>query len=88
MKWIASTQCAPDVAGLEKRLWETADRLRANTGPKALQYSGRILGLKVRVSLVRCRLESLLPGVEAAVRGPYGPPIQFSDRWPWLEDAV
>ena len=30
---------------LEKRLWDTADELRANTGLKASEYSTPILGL-------------------------------------------
>lgn len=30
---------------LEKRLWDASDQFRANSGLKAQEYSGRILGL-------------------------------------------
>ena len=33
------------IKDLEKRLWYTADELRANTGLKASEYSTPILGL-------------------------------------------
>lgn len=33
------------IKDLEKRLWDTADELRANTGLKASEYSTPILGL-------------------------------------------
>jgi hypothetical protein len=32
-------------ATLEKRLWDAADQFRANSGLKAQEYSGPILGL-------------------------------------------
>ena len=45
MKWIAPTE--KDLASntLEKRLWDAADQFRANSGLKAQEYSGPILGL-------------------------------------------
>jgi len=45
MKWIAASE--RDVANntLEKRLWETADEFRANSGLTAAEYSQPILGL-------------------------------------------
>ncbi len=45
MQWIAPSE--KDVANdaLEKRLWEAADQLRANSGLNAQQYSGPVLGL-------------------------------------------
>ncbi|CAN5783176.1 class I SAM-dependent DNA methyltransferase [soil metagenome] len=45
MKWIAPSE--KDLANnqLEKRLWEAADQLRANSGLNAQQYSGPVLGL-------------------------------------------
>jgi type I restriction enzyme M protein len=45
MKWIAPTQTDQDGASLEKRLWGAADQFRANSGLKAQEYSGPILGL-------------------------------------------
>jgi len=46
MQWIAPSQ--KDIAtngALEKRLWDSADQFRANSGLKAQEYSGPILGI-------------------------------------------
>jgi len=45
LRWI--TTAAKDAAAvtLEKRLWDTADQFRANSGLKPQEYSGPILGL-------------------------------------------
>src|SRR5688572_30069767 len=45
MHWIAPTERDGNSATLEKRLWEAADQFRANSGLKAQEYSGPILGL-------------------------------------------
>lgn len=45
MQWIAATEKDSAAATLEKRLWEAADQFRANSGLKAQEYSGPILGL-------------------------------------------
>ncbi len=48
---------------LEKRLWDAADQFRANSGLKAQEYSGPILGLiflrfaEVRFAAQRAKLE-------------------------------
>ncbi len=63
MQWIAPSE--KDVANhaLEKRLWEAADQLRANSGLNAQQYSGPVLGLiflrfvEVRFAKQRTALE-------------------------------
>ncbi len=63
MQWIAPSE--KDVANhaLEKRLWEAADQLRANSGLNAQQYSGPVLGLiflrfvEVRFAKQRAALE-------------------------------
>lgn len=63
MHWIAPSEKDPDAANLEKRLWEAADQLRANSGLKAQEYSGPILGLiflrfaEVRFAALHSRLE-------------------------------
>jgi type I restriction enzyme M protein len=63
MKWIAPTQTDDTSASLEKRLWEAADQFRANSGLKAQEYSGPILGLiflrfaEVRFAAQRAKLE-------------------------------
>jgi hypothetical protein len=45
MHWIAPAEKDIDSAALEKRLWDAADQFRANSGLKAQEYSGPILGL-------------------------------------------
>ena len=63
MIWIAPAEKDTAAASLEKRLWESADQLRANSDLKAQQYSGPILGLiflrfaEVRFAAQRAKLE-------------------------------
>ncbi len=45
MKWIAPTAKDSDSATLETSLWAAADQFRANSGLKAQEYSGPILGI-------------------------------------------
>lgn len=45
MHWIAPTEKDAASATLEKNLWDAADQFRANSGLKAQEYSGPILGL-------------------------------------------
>jgi type I restriction enzyme M protein len=45
MKWIAPSEKDSANNLLEKRLWEAADQLRANSGLSSAQYSGPVLGL-------------------------------------------
>jgi type I restriction enzyme M protein len=64
MHWIAPTEKDGNTAALEKRLWDAADQLRANSGLKAQEYSGPILGLiflrfaEVRFAAQRAKLEA------------------------------
>jgi type I restriction enzyme M protein len=70
MHWIATPEKDATAATLETRLWDAADQLRANSGLKAQEYSGPILGLiflrfaEVRFAAQRTRLAS----VEASAR--------------------
>ena len=63
MHWIAPTERDTDSSALEKRLWDAADQFRANSGLKAQEYSGPILGLiflrfaEVRFAVQRVKLE-------------------------------
>ncbi|GAB1410959.1 class I SAM-dependent DNA methyltransferase [Desulfovibrionales bacterium] len=63
MHWIAPTEKDTAIASLEKNLWDAADQFRANSGLKAQEYSGPILGLiflrfaEVRFSLQREKLK-------------------------------
>jgi type I restriction enzyme M protein len=64
MHWIAPPEKDTSTANLEKRLWDAADQLRANSRLKAQEYSGPILGLiflrfaEVRFTAQRAKLES------------------------------
>ncbi|WP_308389250.1 class I SAM-dependent DNA methyltransferase [Acidithiobacillus sp. AMEEHan] len=64
MHWNASSEKNAATATLEKRLWDAADQFRANSGLKAQEYSGPILGLiflrfaEVRFAARRAELEA------------------------------
>src|SRR5207245_10788562 len=45
MRWVAPSEKDTANETLEKRLWAAADQFRANSGLKAGEYSGPVLGL-------------------------------------------
>jgi type I restriction enzyme M protein len=63
MRWVATSEKDTASTTLEKSLWDTADQFRANSGLKAQEYSGPILGLiflrfaEVRFTDQRTKLE-------------------------------
>jgi type I restriction enzyme M protein len=63
VRWIAPSEKDASNTTLEKRLWDAADQFRANSGLKAQEYSGPILGLiflrfaEVRFAAQRAKLE-------------------------------
>jgi type I restriction enzyme M protein len=63
LRWIAAPAKDNATTTLEKRLWDAADQLRANSGLKPQEYSGPILGLiflrfaDVRFATQRAKLE-------------------------------
>ncbi len=63
MHWIAPSEKNADNAALEKRLWDAADQLRANSELKSQEYSAPVLGLiflrfaEVRFTAQRAALE-------------------------------
>lgn len=65
MHWIAPSEKDTATNSLEKRLWNAADQFRANSGLKAQEYSGPILGLiflrfaEVRFSAQHDKLETI-----------------------------
>ncbi len=77
MIWIAPSEKNADNAALEKRLWDAADQLRANSELKSQEYSAPVLGLiflrfaEVRFTAKRAQLESPSPlgGERDGVRG-------------------
>jgi len=64
MEWIAPAEKDVTAATLEKSLWDSADQFRANSGLKAQEYSGPILGIiflrfaEVRFIAHRAQLEA------------------------------
>lgn len=64
MQWIAPAEKDNLNQSLERNLWSAADQFRANSGLKAQEYSGPILGLiflrfaEVRFAAQRARLET------------------------------
>jgi len=64
----------PDLSELERRLWDAADELRANSGLKASEYSSPVLGL-IFLRFAEARFEAARPEVEskASPRRKIGP---------------
>lgn len=64
MRWIAPTEKDAATTALEKRLWDAADHLRANSGLTSQQYAMPILGLiflrfaEARFTDLRAKLEA------------------------------
>ncbi|MGE3979147.1 MAG: type I restriction enzyme endonuclease domain-containing protein [Nitrospira sp.] len=65
MLWVAPSEKDTATDTLEKRLWDAADQLRANSGLNAAQYSAPVLGLiflrfaDVRFAKIRSGLEKM-----------------------------
>lgn len=65
MLWVAPSEKDTATDALEKRLWDAADQLRANSGLTSAQYSTPVLGLiflrfaDVRFAKVRAGLEKI-----------------------------
>src|SRR2546430_12201080 len=72
MHWIAPTEKDTAADTLERRLWDAADQLRANSGLKSQEYSAPVLGLiflrfaEVHFAAQRAELEK---GSASARRG-------------------
>jgi type I restriction enzyme M protein len=68
MRWVAPPEKDAGTDTLEKRLWDAADQLRANSGLSAAQYSQPVLGLiflrfaEARFSARRAALEKQAAG--------------------------
>ena len=68
MQWIAPSAKDDATDTLEKRLWDAADQMRANSGLSPQQYSGPVLGLiflrfaEVRFAKRRSELEKQAAG--------------------------
>ena len=84
LHWIAPTEGNSTSASLEKRLWDAADPFRANSGLKAQEYSGPILGLiflrfaEVRFAAQRARLKKAGSSSRQPAAWMSQPPISVS----------
>jgi type I restriction enzyme M protein len=82
MHWVAPSEKDTANGSLEKRLWDSGDQFRANSGLKAQEYSGPILGIiflrfaEVRFAKHRATLE--LPSPSGRGAGGEGHEIQPS----------
>ena len=65
MRWIAPSEKDAASVTLEKRLWDAADQFRANSGLKAQEYSGPILGL-IFMRFAEARFAALRDKLQAA----------------------
>ncbi len=65
MRWIAPSEKDAASATLEKRLWDAADQFRANSGLKAQEYSGPLLGL-IFMRFAEARFAALRDKLQAA----------------------
>jgi type I restriction enzyme M protein len=63
MQWIAPSEKDTATDALEKRLWDAADQLRANSGLNAAQYSTPVLGL-IFLRFADVRFAKILAGLE------------------------
>jgi type I restriction enzyme M protein len=71
MKWIAPDSKDAGSITLEKRLWEAADELRANSGLTSAQYSAPVLGL-VFLRFADAKFAARLAQLEKASSGRRG----------------
>ena len=83
MRWIAPTDKDAATDTLEKRLWEAADQLRANSGLTSAQYSTPVLGL-IFLRFAEARFTRRVRHLESGARGliitSYFLPARFADR--------
>ena len=66
--WVAPPWKDPDAKGLEQRLWDAADELRANSNLKSSQYSAPVLGL-IFLRFADVRFQARRRELEAAAAG-------------------
>ncbi len=68
MRWIAPPEKDTGTTTLERRLWEAADQLRANSGLTAQQYSQPVLGL-IFLRFAEARFLALRQALETQAKG-------------------
>ncbi len=80
---------SPDLAALEKSLWDVADELRANSGLQASQYGTPVLGL-IFLRFADARFTAARDAVEAkgTARRRIGPSDYHAERVIYLTEAA
>ena len=79
----------PDLAELEKRLWDAADELRANSGLKASEYGTPVLGL-IFLRFADAKFSAAREAIEAkaSARRTIGPSDYHAQRVIYLTDEA
>jgi type I restriction enzyme M protein len=79
----------PDLAELEKRLWDAADELRANSGLKASEYGTPVLGL-IFLRFADAKFTAARDAIEAkaSARRAIGPSDYHAQRVIYLTDEA
>lgn len=79
----------PDLAELEKRLWDAADELRANSGLKASEYGTPVLGL-IFLRFADAKFTAAREAIEAkaSARRTIGPSDYHAERVIYLTDEA
>lgn len=79
----------PDLAELEKRLWDAADELRANSGLKASEYGTPVLGL-IFLRFADAKFSAAREAIEAkaSARRQIGPSDYHAQRVIYLTDEA
>ena len=80
---------SPDLAELERRLWDAADELRANSGLKASEYGTPVLGL-IFLRFADAKFAAAKDAIEAksSARRTIGPPEYHAQRVIYLTDEA
>jgi type I restriction enzyme M protein len=68
MRWIAPPEKDAGTATMERRLWDAADQLRANSGLNSQQYSQPVLGL-IFLRFAEARFLARRRALETHVKG-------------------
>ncbi len=84
-----ATSVAPDLGELERRLWDAADELRANSGLKASEYGTPVLGL-IFLRFADAKFTAVREAIEAkaSARRRIGPSDYHARRVIYLTEAA
>jgi type I restriction enzyme M protein len=85
MHWIAPASKDTAAAALEKRLWEAADELRANSGLTSAQYSRPVLGL-IFLRFADAKFAARRAALEKAATGRRGSRVE--DPAAYIQEGV